>query len=222
MSTWSIVLAAGRGSRYDPVVRKQYEKIGPWRVIDLSMERAQLVSDGVVLVVAPDFIDLAEPLADIVVAGGEHRSDSVRRGLAAVPQDCDIVVVHDGARPLASTALFESVIEAVLAGADGAIPGLAVTDTIKRVENGRVVGTLDRDDLVAVQTPQAFRADILRDAHEGDPQASDDAALVEEVGGLVVVVPGEPGNLKITSPGDLDLAAGHLSPAERRDPAETA
>jgi 2-C-methyl-D-erythritol 4-phosphate cytidylyltransferase len=211
MSTWSIVLAAGRGRRYDPVILKQYEKLGSWRVIDLSMERARVVSDGVVLVVAPDFVDDAEPLADIVVAGGEHRSDSVRRGLAAIPDDCDIVVVHDGARPLASAALFEAVIEAVLAGADAAIPGLPVTDTIKRIDEGRVVGTLDRADLVAVQTPQAFRADILRDAHVGDPQATDDAALVEDVGGLIVVVPGDPGNLKITTPGDLDLAAVHLS-----------
>ena len=211
MSTWSIVLAAGRGRRYDPVVLKQYERIGPRRVIDLSMEGASLVSDGVVLVVGADFVDAGEPLADVVVAGGEERSDSVRRGLAAVPDDCDIVVVHDGARPLASAALFESVIEAVLAGADAAIPGIAVTDTIKRVEDGRVVGTLDRDDLVAVQTPQAFRADMLRRAHEGDPQATDDAALVEDVGGIVVIVPGDPGNLKITTPRDLSVAATHLA-----------
>jgi len=219
MSTWSIVLAAGRGRRYDPGVLKQYEKIGASRVVDLSLNRARVVSDGVVLVVAPDFVDDPEPLADIVVAGGDQRSDSVRRGLAAIPPDCDIVVVHDGARPLASPALFEAVIEAVLAGADGAIPGLPLTDTIKRVDEGRVVATIDRDELVAVQTPQAFRADILRDAHEGDPQASDDAALVEDVGGLVVVVPGEPGNLKITSPGDLAQAVDHLSLTRDRDPA---
>jgi 2-C-methyl-D-erythritol 4-phosphate cytidylyltransferase len=211
MSTWSIVLAAGRGRRYDPVVLKQYERIGTSRVIDLSLQGARLVSDGVVLVVGADYVDAGEPLADVVVAGGEERSDSVRRGLEAVPDDCDIVVVHDGARPLASPALFEAVIEAVLAGADAAIPGIAVTDTIKRVEDGRVVGTLDRDDLVAVQTPQAFRADVLRRAHEGDPQATDDAALVEEVGGIVVIVPGDPGNLKITTPRDLSVAATHLA-----------
>jgi 2-C-methyl-D-erythritol 4-phosphate cytidylyltransferase len=211
MSTWSIVLAAGRGRRYDPVELKQYARIGPQRVIDLSLEGASRVSDGVVLVVGADFVDDGEPLADIVVAGGDERSDSVRRGLEAVPDDCDIVVVHDGARPLAPSALFEAVIEAVLAGADAAVPGIAVTDTIKRVEDGRVVGTLDRDDLVAVQTPQAFRADMLRLAHQGDPQATDDAALVEEVGGIVVIVPGDPGNLKITTPRDLSVAATHLA-----------
>jgi 2-C-methyl-D-erythritol 4-phosphate cytidylyltransferase len=190
---------------------KQYARIGPQRVIDLSLEGASRVSDGVVLVVGADFVDDGEPLADIVVAGGDERSDSVRRGLEAVPDDCDIVVVHDGARPLAPSSLFEAVIEAVLAGADAAVPGIAVTDTIKRVEDGRVVGTLDRDDLVAVQTPQAFRADMLRLAHQGDPQATDDAALVEEVGGIVVIVPGDPGNLKITTPRDLSVAATHLA-----------
>ena len=211
MSTWSIVLAAGRGRRYDLEVLKQYEMLGGRRVIDLALEGARLVSDGVVLVVGPDFVDDVEPLADVVVGGGDERSDSVRRGLAVVPGDCDIVVVHDGARPLAAGALFEAVIEAVLAGADAAIPGVAVTDTIKRVEDGRVVGTLDRDDLVAVQTPQAFRADMLRLAHEGNPQATDDAALVEDVGGIVVIVPGDPGNLKITTPRDLSVAATHLA-----------
>jgi len=210
VSTWTIVLAAGHGRRYDPVVLKQYELLGGGRVVDRSMQQARVVSDGVVLVVAPEFADDPEPLADIVVAGGAQRSDSVRHGLAVIPDDCDIVVVHDGARPMASIALFESVIEAVLAGADAAIPGLPVTDTIKRVDQGRVVETVERDELVAVQTPQAFRAEMLRDAHEDDPHATDDAALVEDMGGLVVIVPGDPRNLKITAPGDLDLAALQL------------
>jgi 2-C-methyl-D-erythritol 4-phosphate cytidylyltransferase len=134
----------------------------------------------------------------------------VRRGLDAVPDDCDIVVVHDGARPLASSELFESVIEAVLAGADAAIPGVSVTDTIKQIDDGCVVGTLDRDDLVAVQTPQAFRAAVLRRAHEGDPDATDDAALVESVGGTVMVVEGEATNLKITTRHDLGVARLHF------------
>ena len=160
---------------------------------------------------APDRLAELEPGADTVVVGGVTRSDSVRAGLAAVPADCDIVVVHDGGRPLASLALFESVVGTVLAGADGAIPGVAVTDTIKRVDGDEVMGTIERDDLVAVQTPQAFRADILRQAHEGDPDATDDATLVEEVGGIVLVVPGEVTNLKITGPGDLAIAGLHLA-----------
>jgi len=128
-----------------------------------------------------------------------------------VPEDCDIVVVHDGALPLASSELFEAVIEEVLAGADAAIPGLAVTDTIKQIDDeGCVIGTLDRDDLVAVQTPQAFRAKVLRRAHQDEPDATDDAALVESVGGIVVVVPGEQTNLKITTRHDLSVAHLHV------------
>ena len=143
----------------------------------------------------------------MVVAGGARRSDSVRCGLEAVPEDCDLVLVHDGARPLASAQVFDAVIEAVLAGADAAIPAVAVTDTIKRVADGQVAETLDRDDLVAVQTPQAFRTSMLRAAHQDAPDATDDAALVEDLGGLVFVVPGDAANLKITTRRDLEIAA---------------
>ena len=94
----------------------------------------------------------------------------------------------------------------MVAGADGAIPGVAVVDTVKRVRGGRVVETLDRSELVAVQTPQAFRAELLRRAHEGEPEATDDAGLLEALGSRVVVVPGEYHNLKLTSPDDLVIA----------------
>ena len=115
--------------------------------------------------------------------------------------------VHDAARPLASPDLYARVIAAVRAGADGAIPGLAVTDTIKVVDDdGVVVDTPDRASLVAVQTPQAFRAATLRAAHGSGGEATDDAALVEAFGGRVVVVAGEPANRKITTPADLDWA----------------
>src|SRR5207253_1205874 len=99
--------------------------------------------------------------------GGATRSESVRNGLAAVPDDVEVIVVHDAARPLASAALFDAVIDAVRGGADGAVPGISVVDTVKRVKDGRVVETLDRTTLVAVQTPQAFRAAALRAAHAG-------------------------------------------------------
>ena len=127
-----------------------------------------------------------------------------------VPASAEIVVVHDAARPLASPTLFAAVIDAVRAGADAAVPGIAVADTLKRVQDGRVVGTVERDGLVAVQTPQAFRAAALSRAHASGADASDDAALVEATGGTVVVVPGDPRNLKVTSPDDLDLAAALL------------
>jgi 2-C-methyl-D-erythritol 4-phosphate cytidylyltransferase len=141
----------------------------------------------------------------IVVAGGPTRSASVRAGLAAVPAEAEVLVVHDAARPLATPALFERVVAAVRAGADGAVPGLGVPDTIKRVDpaTGHVVETLDRSALRAIQTPQAFSAAVLRRAHESGADATDDAALVEAAGGRVVVVDGDPANLKITGPDDL-------------------
>jgi 2-C-methyl-D-erythritol 4-phosphate cytidylyltransferase len=134
----------------------------------------------------------------------------VRAGLGAVPDDTDMVVVHDAARPLASRALFDDVIAAVRAGADAAVPAIPVADTVKRVDGARVIGTVARDDLVVVQTPQAFRAGALRDAHARGGDATDDAALVEEAGGRVVVVAGERHNLKITDPDDVRIATALL------------
>ncbi|HEY5154501.1 MAG TPA: 2-C-methyl-D-erythritol 4-phosphate cytidylyltransferase [Acidimicrobiales bacterium] len=210
MTVWSIIVAAGTGSRFGGSQPKQYEQLAGRRVVDWALDAARHLSDGVVLVVPPDRVDDPEPAADRVVAGATTRSGSVRAGLAAVPEDCDIVMIHDAARPLASLGLFESVVGTVLAGADGAIPGVPVIDTIKRLDGDEVVETIERDDLVAVQTPQAFRADVLRRAHEGDPEATDDATLVEEVGGIVLVVDGEVTNLKITGPLDLAIATLHL------------
>lgn len=207
VGTWSIVLAGGNGSRFGREIPKQYETMRGHRVLDWALNAARDVSDGIVLVVGEDYVDSPEPAADVVVAGGASRSDSVRAGLAAVPDDVDIIVVHDAARPLARPTLFETVVGAVLAGADAAIPAVPVSDTIKRVVDDEVVETLDRRELVAVQTPQAFRAEILRDAHADGADATDDAMLVEAVGGVVLVVPGDPYNIKITHPHDLTVAA---------------
>jgi 2-C-methyl-D-erythritol 4-phosphate cytidylyltransferase len=200
VSVWVIVVAAGSGTRFG--APKQYEVLGDRRVLDWSLDAARAVADGVVLVVPADDVDRAEP-ADRVVAGGATRSASVRAGLDAVPADAAIVVVHDAARPSAGVDLFHAVIDAVRAGADGALPGLAVVDTVKRVRDSVVVETVERSELVTVQTPQAFRAGVLRAAHAGGGDASDDGALVEAAGGRVVVVPGQPDNLKITGPDDL-------------------
>jgi 2-C-methyl-D-erythritol 4-phosphate cytidylyltransferase len=142
-----------------------------------------------------------------VVVGGDTRSASVRRGLAAVPAAAEVIVVHDAARPYAEPALFRAVVAAVRAGADGAVPGIPVVDTVKQVApDGTVLATLDRSRLVTVQTPQAFRADVLRAAHAAGGEATDDAALVEGAGGRVVVVPGSPDNRKITVATDLHPA----------------
>ena len=206
MSVWAIVLAAGSGSRFGGSIPKQYEALAGRRVIDWSIDAARAAADGVVLVVGADRVQDAEPSVDVVVAGGAARSDSVRAGLAALPDDVDVVVVHDGARPLASPALYAAAIAAIREGADGAIPGIEVTDTIKRVADGVVVETPDRATLVAVQTPQAFSRDALIAAHASGGEATDDAALVEAGGGRVVVVPGELTNFKITRRDDLERA----------------
>ena len=208
---WAIVVAAGSGSRFGADQPKQYLVLGGCRVIDWSITAAREVCDGVVLVVAPDRVADPEPTVDVVVAGGETRSASVRAGLAAIPADCEVVVVHDGARPLATPALFAASVAAVRAGADGAIPGVAVTDTIKRVDGATVVATLDREELVAVQTPQAFLVTALRSAHAAGGDATDDAALIEQAGGTVVVVPGEPDNTKLTHARDLPTLAAVLA-----------
>jgi 2-C-methyl-D-erythritol 4-phosphate cytidylyltransferase len=205
------VVAAGSGARFG--ARKQYQLLHGRRVVDVSLDAARTLvgsaADGLVVVVPQD--RAGEPMAgaDVVVAGGLTRSDSVRAGLEAVPDAAAVIVVHDAARPLASPALFAAVVAALDAdGVDGAVPGLPVTDTVKRVRGGEVVATLDRAELVAVQTPQAFRADILRKAHASGLDATDDAALVELAGGRVVIVPGEPTNVKITTSADLDRTAG--------------
>ncbi len=207
---WSIVVAGGSGRRFGRL--KQFSLLGGRPVLDWAVAACRPSSAGVVLVVpaeagAPDTVGHG---AEAVVPGGATRADSVRCGLAAVPDGAEVIVVHDAARPLASPALFDAVIAAVTeGGADGAVPGVSPSDTIKAVdESGRVTSTLDRAALVTVQTPQAFRAAVLRRAHAGAPVpgATDDAMLVEALGGTVLVVPGEPGNLKITDPDDLATA----------------
>ena len=202
MRVWAVVVAAGRGARFG--APKQYEVLGGRRVLDWALDAAGARAEGVVLVVPPDRVADPEPGATAVVAGGDTRSASVRAGLAAVPDGADVVLVHDAARPLAPPELFHAVLAAVEGGADGAVPGLPVSDTIKRIApDGAVVETLDRRALVAVQTPQAFRAAALRSAHAAGGEASDDAALVEATGGRVVVVPGAVAAAKVTEPGDL-------------------
>ncbi len=191
---WTIVVAAGSGSRYG--APKQFASLGAGRVVDHAVAVAASVSAGVVLV-APDGTEVVG--ADAVVAGGASRSASVRCGLAAVPPSADVIIVHDAARPLATAALFDAAVAAVRHGADAAIPAVPVTDTLRQIDGGVV----DRARLVAVQTPQAFRAAALRQAHADAPEATDDAAVVEAAGGRVVLVDGDRWNLKITEAADL-------------------
>jgi 2-C-methyl-D-erythritol 4-phosphate cytidylyltransferase len=204
---WAVIVAAGWGERFGGP--KQFAELGGARLVDHAVATAAATCDAVVLVV-PDASDWQGADVDALVDGGATRAESVRAGLGAVSLGAEIVVVHDAARPLATEALFEAVVAAVREGADGAVPGLAVTDTLKRVDDVRVTATVDRVGLVAVQTPQAFRADVLRNAHASGADATDDAALVEELGGSIVVVPGDPRNVKVTGPADLMIASALL------------
>ena len=203
MQTWAIVVAAGGGARFGAA--KQFERLGEESVLDRAVRVARASCDGVV-VVLPAGCEWDAPGAVRTATGGATRSDSVRAGLACIPEAADVVVVHDAARPLASADLFARVVAAVRAGADGAVPGLPVSDTVKRVRDDRVVETVARDDLVAVQTPQAFRRSALEAAHAGAGVGTDDAALVEAAGGTVAVVPGETRNFKVTLADDLEIA----------------
>ena len=204
-AVWVIVVAAGTGQRFGGA--KQYAPLAGRRVVDWSIDMARSVAHGVVLVVPADAADEAEPAVDAVVVGGATRSESVRAGLAAVPLDAAVVLVHDGARPLASHALFRSVVDAVLAGADAAVPVVPVVDTVCDSHGDPV----DRDDLRAVQTPQGFEGIALRRVHAARPEATDDASLVVGGGGRLRLVHGERWNLKITDQSDLVVAEAILA-----------
>jgi 2-C-methyl-D-erythritol 4-phosphate cytidylyltransferase len=209
-----VVVAGGSGRRFGGP--KQFLPLAGRPVAAWSVTAARSIADGVVLVIPTDGPVAPPTGADRVVTGGTTRAQSVRAGLAAVPDDAAIIVIHDAARPLATEALFAAVVDVVRAGeADGAIPVVPVTDTLKRVDDGVVRATVDRDGLVAVQTPQAFVAATLRTAHRSADEATDDAALVERVGATVRTVMGEPHNVKLTRTEDLAMAEALINVANR-------
>lgn len=210
MKVAAILLAGGSGSRFGGTVPKQFapllgRPVLRWAAEALMPHSIQPVGDG--MAVASALTGLPHRPA---VPGGATRSASVRAGLAALAADPpDIVLVHDGARPVIPGETAVNLL-AALAAADGAIPGLAVSDTLKRTADGVVVATVSRDGLFRVQTPQAFRFAVLQRAHASQTDATDDAALIEAAGGRVVLVPGAEENIKITHPGDLERVAVHL------------
>jgi 2-C-methyl-D-erythritol 4-phosphate cytidylyltransferase len=215
LTSWAIVVGAGDGRRLGGDRPKAFVGLGDEVMLARSVRMLDdhPAVDGIVLVVPEGWEEPATLLADelvagkvaAAVAGGSSRAASVAAGLAAVPDDADLILVHDAARPFAKSELVSRVLEA-LGQADGAVPGVPLTDTVKRVHAGVVVETPDRSQLVAVQTPQGFRADVLRRAHAQADElaaATDCASLVEAAGGRVAVVEGDPANLKVTTPDDL-------------------
>ena len=225
-SLWTIILAAGQGSRLARETggaRKQFlpHEGRPlyWRSVTTMAAVPSLA--GMVVVFPPQEFDArARELQDLkerfvpgvpvlAAAGGERRQDSVRLGLAALPPDCGRVLVHDSARPFFSPALVQALLAGLTDGTGGVIPALPVTDTVKQVEGDVVLSTLRRQNLRAVQTPQLFPADMLRQVHERalaeNWDVTDDASMIELAGGTVRVVPGEPANIKITNPEDLSV-----------------
>jgi 2-C-methyl-D-erythritol 4-phosphate cytidylyltransferase len=206
---WGIVVAGGRGTRFGRA--KQLDRLAGRPLINWAVDALRPVCEGVVVVLDADLMHDMTVSADAVVKGGATRAASVRAGLEAVPGDAEAVLVHDAVRPLATSQLAARVLAAVIAGADGAVPGVAVVDTLKRIDGSTITATVDRSELVAVQTPQAFLAHVLRRAHAAEGDATDDAGLVEAAGGVVVVVEGERDNRKVTWPEDLAIAEALLA-----------
>ncbi|MET8909290.1 2-C-methyl-D-erythritol 4-phosphate cytidylyltransferase [Micromonospora sp. NPDC004551] len=210
-----LVPAAGAGVRLGPGAPKALRPLASEPLLVHAVRRIAAAPSVHTIVVAAPAADVESvrrmlaPVARVtVVPGGAERQASVAAALAAVPAGPEIVLVHDAARALTPPELVESVAAAVRGGHDGVIPVLPVVDTVKEVDAGeRVLGTVDRAALRAVQTPQGFRRSVLTAAHEAAGDAlTDDAGLVEKMGVPVICVPGSELALKITRPFDLALA----------------
>jgi 2-C-methyl-D-erythritol 4-phosphate cytidylyltransferase len=210
MAVVGIVPAGGSGERLGADRPKAFVVCAGRPLIEWSLDVLGSVCDRVVVAAPPGYDEGTDR-----VRGGESRSASVRNALAAAPE-ADIAVVHDAARPLVTRELVERCIAAIQPGIDGAIAAVPMTDTVKEVApDRRVLRTLDRTLLWAIQTPQVFKADILRRALERDAAAlaaaTDDAWLVDDAGGVITVVESFPENLKVTRESDLRIAEALLA-----------
>jgi 2-C-methyl-D-erythritol 4-phosphate cytidylyltransferase len=214
VSVWAVLAAAGRGERLGSDRPKAFARLGGRPLLAESLERLENSDwiDRIVIAAPPDWeepsILVAEEIAatkvNSAVKGGDSRSESVRLALEDVPGDAAVILVHDAARPLLPEPVIERVLAPLSEGWDAVVPALPLADTVKRVEAERVVETVPRDDLVAVQTPQAFLADALRRAVAGEvASATDCASLVEAQGGRVKWVDGDRRLLKVTDADDL-------------------
>ncbi len=220
MSTWAVLVAAGRGERLGEDRPKAFVRLGDLPLLAEPLRRLDESEwvDHVVVVAPPEWEEPTILLAEEIgaskvtacVTGGETRSDSVRAGVAEVPKDAAVILVHDAARPLLPDEVIERVVRALGDGFDGAVPALPVSDTVKRVDGDLVLETLDRAALVTVQTPQAFVAPSLRACLGSTRDSTDCASLVEKAGGRVRIVQGDERLLKVTTRGDLSRIAAWL------------
>jgi 2-C-methyl-D-erythritol 4-phosphate cytidylyltransferase len=223
VSVWAVLVAAGRGERLGEDRPKAFVRLGDLPLLAEPLRRLDESEwvDSIVIVAPPEWEEPAILLAEEIgaskasscVAGGDTRVDSVRAGVGEVPEDAAVILVHDAARPLLPDDLVPRLLDALQEGYDGAVPGLPVSDTLKRVRAAEVVETIPREDLVAVQTPQAFVAPVMRAAVAPSNtalQATDCAALVEAKGGRIKVVAGDERLLKVTTRADLERIAAWL------------
>jgi 2-C-methyl-D-erythritol 4-phosphate cytidylyltransferase len=221
LETWAIVVAAGSGERLGADRPKAFVKFGDRTLVAASLETFEEHDgiDGIVVAVPEGFETEMSLIADdlgagkiaAAVTGGASRAQSVANALGCLPESAHFVLVHDAARPLVGEELIDRVMHGLAEGADGVVPALAVTDTVKRLRpDGSVAETFDRSTLRAVQTPQGFPVERLRAAIDGAGErlaaATDCASLVEAAGGRVICVEGDPGNFKVTTADDLQRA----------------
>jgi len=218
MSVLVIIPAAGSGTRFGTAVPKQFQPLAGKPLVQHVVERFLLDE-----IVARIVVAVAEPLLTVVkqstddrvrfVAGGATRQESVANALASAPDGFEVVAVHDAVRPFFRQTTFHAVVEAARQHG-AALPALPLTDTIHATRDGRLAATVDRNNLVAAQTPQCFRYDVLRDilarARQQDLDATDEAGLAARLGYEVRVVPGDPFNIKITRPEDLRIAEANF------------
>lgn len=213
MKVATIIVAAGEGRRFGTA--KQFALLAGRPVVDWTIKAfAAHPQIDELIVVLPDEsrteeIESRWPKIKAVVKGGKQRQDSVSRGLEAVSPEIEIVLVHDGVRPLVTAELISRIIDA--AKKEGAaIPAVTIEDTVKMIDGDFIIRTINREQLVRVQTPQGFRKNLLQmafnQAKKEGYYASDEASLIERIGGRVKIIPGETKNIKITTPEDLKIA----------------
>jgi len=212
---WAVLVAAGRGERFGDDRPKAFANLGGRPLLAESLERLEASDwvEALVVVAPPEWEEPSILLAEEIgagkvhaaVTGGATRADSVRAGLAEVPDEAAVVVVHDAARPLLPEDVLERVVTGLGDGWDGAVPALPLADTVKRADGDAVAETVDRTALYVTQTPQAFLAESLRRALAGEREATDCAGLVEAAGGRIRLVEGDRRLVKVTTPADLDF-----------------